>query len=363
MSNIGLKKWLALSLHTQIRKNLTKLHDLTYIFWECTLRCNLACLHCGSDCTKNNTIKDMPIIDFLKAIDEIVPHINPNKVTIGLTGGEPLMRNDLENCGYELYQRGFPWGFVTNGILLTEKRLTGLLNSGLRVVTISLDGLEQNHNWIRGLENVYKKTIHAIHLVSQTDNLVYDVVTCVNKRNLNELSEIKDLLIKMNVKNWRLFTIFPIGRARNHADLQLSDIEFVELFEFIKNTRKEGLINANYGCEGYLGIYEREVRDNFFYCRAGINVGSVLADGSISACPSLRNKYIQGNIYSDNFIEIWNNKYEIMRNRDWTKTGQCKNCKSYQFCVGNGLHLRDNETNELLFCHLERINKGLKRNI
>ncbi len=360
MSQLGLKKWIALHLFRQLRKNFAKTHELSYLFWECTLRCNLFCLHCGSDCQKDNFVKDMPVKDFLKAVDEMLPFVNPNKITVGLTGGEPLMRNDIEKCGIELYNRGFPWGFVTNGILLTEKRLNALLNAGLRVVTISLDGLEKNHQWLRGVENSFEKTINAIKLVEKVDNLIYDVVTCVNQRNLNELNEIKNLLISLNVKKWRLFTIFPVGRAKNHPELLLSDKEFVEFFEFIKETRKEGKIAANYGCEGFLGKYEYEVRDTFFHCRAGISVASVLADGSISACPSLRSKFIQGNIYRDNFWEIWTNKYEIMRDRSWTKYGKCEKCESYKFCEGNGLHLRDNETQELLFCHLEKIKNGLK---
>jgi len=302
----------------------------------------------------------MPIKDFLKALDEIVPHVNPNKITVGITGGEPLMRNDLEACGVELYKRGFPWGFVTNGFLLNEKRLISLLFSGLRTVTISLDGLEANHNWLRNISNGFQKTVNAIKLVSDSNRLVYDVVTCVNQRNINELDGIKNLLISLNVKQWRLFTIFPIGRAANNPELSLSDKQFVELFEFIKATRKEGLINASYGCEGYLGDYEAEVRDGFFNCRAGINVGSILVDGSISACPSLRSKFIQGNIYQDNFMDVWNNRYQVMRDRSWTKTGKCKDCKSYDFCNGNGLHLRDNDSLELLFCHLEKIEAGEK---
>ena len=358
MSRPGIRKWIALSLHQKVKQNNARLHELNYLFWECTLRCNHACLHCGSDCTKDNAIRDMPLKDFLAAIDTIIPHVNPNKITIGLTGGEPLLRNDLEICGQELYKRGFPWGFVTNGFLLTGKRLAGLLDSGLRTVTISLDGLSANHNWLRGIPNGFLKTVNAIRLVSESGKLVYDVVTCVNQRNINELHEIKQLLISLKVKQWRLFTIFPVGRATDNPELLLTDKQFVQLFEFIKETRKEGLISASYGCEGFLGDYEGEVRDGFFNCRAGINVGSILADGSISACPSLRSKFIQGNIYRNNFIDVWNNRYEVMRDRSWTKTGKCKDCKSYCFCKGNGLHLRDNNTLELLFCHLEKINSG-----
>lgn len=97
-----------------------------------------------------------------------------------------------------------------------------------------------------------------------------------------------------------------------------------------------------------MGNYEREVRDNFFFCRAGINIASILADGSISACPNLR----------DNFAKIWQNKYDIFRDKSWTKTGLCSDCEFYKYCEGSGMHLRDEKTGELLFCHLNRIEEG-----
>ncbi|NOZ46492.1 MAG: radical SAM protein [Chlorobi bacterium] len=356
---ISLRKRIALNLYSKYKKNESKIHNLNYIFWECTLRCNLNCLHCGSDCKINTSVKDMPKEDFLKAIEQVMPIVNPNKTLIVFTGGEPLVRKDIEEVGIELYRKGFPWGIVTNGMLLNKNRLNQLLKAGLRSLTISLDGMKDSHNWLRGNKNSYNNAISALEMLPAITNLKYDVVTCINQRNINELSTIRDLLIQKSVKEWRIFTIFPIGRAKNYKELQLNSIQFNSLFEFIKRTRKEKNIRLNYGCEGFLGIYEGEVRDNFFFCRSGINVGSILANGSISACPNLRDNFIQGNIYKDNFADVWQNKYKIFRDRSWTKTGICSECEFYKYCEGNGMHLRD-ENGNLLFCHLERIVEGKK---
>jgi radical SAM enzyme (rSAM/lipoprotein system) len=360
VTKIPFRKKIALNLFRRYKTNESKLHKLNYIFWECTLRCNLDCIHCGSDCKRDSTVKDMPAEDFFKALDQVKDSINPNTTMIVLTGGEPLVRKDIEKIGKELYSGGFPWGMVTNGMLLTEQKLQSLLNSGLRAITISLDGLEESHNWLRGNEISFRNAISAIKLLPKTQDLIYDVVTCVNQRNINELSQIRDLLINSGINKWRVFTIFPVGRAKEKSQLQLDPIEFKSLFDFIKKTRQEKKINLNYGCEGFLGAFESEVRDNFFFCNAGINVASVLADGSISACPSLRDNFIQGNIYKDNFAEIWRNKYEIFRDKRWTKTGICSDCEFYKYCEGNGMHLRDEKTGKLLFCHLKRIEEGEK---
>jgi radical SAM enzyme (rSAM/lipoprotein system) len=355
ITHIPLRKRIALELFRKYRKNETRLHHLKYILWECTLRCNLNCLHCGSDCKKNDSLSDMPLKDFLNALDQLKGLVNPNKTMIVLTGGEALLRKDLEETGRNLYSRGFPWGIVTNGMFLNEQKLKALMQSGLRAVTVSLDGLKNSHNWLRGNARSFDLAIGAIKLLPQTPGLIYDVVTCVNRRNFHELSSLKEFLVKEGISSWRIFTVFPIGRAAENPEMQLNGVEFKGLFDFIKETRRENKINLNYGCEGFLGNYEREVRDNFFVCRAGINVASVLADGSISACPNLRANFIQGNIYKDNFAEVWQNRYQVFRDKSWTKTGICADCSFYKYCEGNGMHLRNENTGDLMFCHLKRI--------
>lgn len=351
---MNLKKKLILSLYQQHKVTQSKLHTLSYLFWECTLRCNFNCVHCGSDCTREAAVPDMPREDFLKILADIRPHVNPHKTMIVLTGGEPLARRDLEECGKTIYDMGYPWGFVTNGWGLDERRLQSLLNAGLRSVTISLDGYtEESHDWFRGKKGSWLRAVNAIFRVVSTPGLVYDVVTCVNKNNIADLPKLRDLLLSLEVTNWRLFTVFPKGRAKDNPLLKLSIGEFRQMMDFIRDTRQEGGINVSYGCEGYLSDYEIEVRDTPFFCQAGINIASVLANGDIGACPSLRGDYIQGNIYRDDFWTVWNNRYQIMRNRSWTKTGKCATCKSYKYCQGNGLHLRDEKTGELLHCHLE----------
>lgn len=172
--------------------------------------------------------------------------------------------------------------------------------------------------------------------------------------NIDHLADFKEFLIASGVRNWRIFTIFPVGRAANFPELQLSNEEFISVLDFISATRKENRIRLSYGCEGFLGGYEMEVRDHFYQCYAGINVASVLADGSISACPSIRANFHQGNIYKDDFMDVWNNRFQSFRNREWARKGCCADCSMFRYCEGNGMHLHDDEGN-LLVCHYQRI--------
>lgn len=99
VSKISIRKKIALNLFRKYKENESKIHSLSYIFWECTLRCNLNCLHCGSDCTKDASVKDMPLADFLGAIDQLKGQVDPAKTIIVLTGGEVLLRTDLTEIG------------------------------------------------------------------------------------------------------------------------------------------------------------------------------------------------------------------------------------------------------------------------
>ena len=194
----------------------------------------------------------------------------------------------------------------------------------------------------------------AIRILANEPSIKFDVVTCVNNKNYDTLPEFKEYLISLGLKNWRLFTVFPVGRAAQDPELQLSDERFRGVMDFINQTRKEGRISVSYGCEGFLGEYEGKVRDHMFTCQAGMSISSVMIDGSISACASIRSKLAQGNIYKDDFIDVWESRYQPYRDRSWMKTGECADCKYFRYCQGNGMHLRD-DNGELILCHLKRL--------
>lgn len=352
--SLTVKQRVGLELQRQLRHTQAELHPLRTLFWECTLRCNMSCRHCGSDCRVAPAVKDMPAGDFLRVIDSLTPHVDPHKVFIIFTGGEALLRPDLEEVGLELYRREYPWGVVTNGFLLDERRLNSLMASGMHSITVSLDGFEPEHNWIRRHPQSFEKATAAIRLLAGQKDLLWDVVTCVNPRNYPTLRQFKDYLVSLGVPAWRLFSIFPMGRAAGNAELQFTDEQFRGLLDFIKECRGKEGIQVSYACEGFLGEYEQKVRDHFFFCRSGVEVASIRCDGAISGCTSVRSHMDQGNIYKDDFWDVWQNRFQVMRDRRWAKKDQCVSCKVWRYCEGSGLHLYD-DNGRLLVCHYRRL--------
>lgn len=353
--SIGLRKGIALRLFSQLHKSKVKEHKLRTLFWECTLRCNLSCRHCGSDCRVDAQVKDMPVEDLLYVLDtEITPNVNPSDVFIIFSGGEVLVREDLEYAGMEVTKRGYKWGMVSNGLALTKERLHSLIRAGLSSVSISLDGFEQTHNHIRRNRDSFANARSAIGMISKIKNLAYDVVTCVTKEMVPQLDEFKEFLIADGVKSWRIFTIFPVGRAKDDLTLQLTNEDFKYVLDFIYQTRKEGRIKLDFACEGFLGGYEAEVRDLFYQCAAGISVASIRVDGAISGCTSIRANFNQGNIYQDKFWDVWENRFDKFRDREWARRGECEDCEMFRYCLGGGMHLHDNDE-KLLVCHYHKL--------
>lgn len=305
-------------------------------------------------------MQDMPLKDFLRVLDEeITPHVDPREVLIIFSGGEVLLREDLEEAGKEVTRRGYPWGMVTNAMALSEKRLASLVEAGLKSITISIDGFRAEHLYVRRHAESFDRAMMALSYLRNYPQLAFDVVTCVTPAMVPKLDAFKEVLIREGVPAWRLFSIFPAGRAKEDKTLQLSPEELKKVLDFIRSTRREGRIDLSYACEGFLGNYESEVRDHFYQCAAGVSVASIRVDGSISGCTSIRANYHQGNIYRDRFWEVWQKRFEPFRDRSWTQTGKCAACDMWRYCQGGGMHLRD-EQGELMYCHYEKLKQSKK---
>jgi radical SAM enzyme (rSAM/lipoprotein system) len=296
----------------------------------------------------------MPLEDFIRVLDSIAAKTDSRQVFIIITGGEPLVREDIVECCRAIRDHGFPWGMVTNGLYLTPELLHQLVDAGMHAMTISLDGLEGNHNWMRGNKDSFRAVSDAIDLLREEPNIVWDIVTCATEHNFSELPALRDFLIDKGVPSWRLLDVFPVGRAATTPEVLLSDKHYRQLLEFIRETRRKGSIRTAYGCEGFVGEFELDVRDYGFFCKAGITVGSVLIDGSISACSSIRSDYHQGNIYEDDFMDVWENRFLLYRDRKWMHKEDCGECNMFRYCKGSGMHLRDGD-GKLLQCHVQRL--------
>jgi radical SAM protein with 4Fe4S-binding SPASM domain len=351
---LDLKNTIKEKLHRAYKKDEIEKHHLQYLFLEITKKCNLNCLHCGSDCSKDVHSPELTTESWIKIIDYFKNVFSENVVFV-ITGGEPLVHPGLISIASHIHANGMRWGMVSNGMLLNQQMLKKLTETGISSITISLDGPKEAHNWLRNHQNAFEKAIEAIKLTAQSVIPYQDVVTCVSPKNLHDLDQIAELLIENKMKEWRIFRIFPSGRAVSDAGLYLSFEQTQTLLHWVKTNKLKYIekgLNINLSCEGWLPFdLDRKVRDYPFFCRSGINTASILSDGTITGCSNNSKAFHVGNILKDNFANLWENQFDIFRNRNWLANTSCNACKHVKSCMGGSIHLWEHGKSKPNFCY------------
>lgn len=340
------------------RDYLREKSELTYLFWECTLNCNFKCKHCGSRAGENVFEETISTEEIKNAFLDVAQNFNAKKITIAITGGEPLLRKDLFEVMSYATSLGFRWGMVSNGYLVDEQIVEKAKNSGMKTADISIDGIEEVHDEFRNKKGSYKRAINAVELFLKADFLrPLRITTTVHKKNINILDQMYDVFSSLGIANWRLLSVEPIGRSID-SDIMLSKDEFYRMLRFIKQKRQnKSKIKLTYGCSHFLGDeFEDEVRDHFFYCNTGINIGSILHNGDIFVCPNVprEKNLIQGNIKNDSFSEVWKNKFDYFRDKNRTKCDKCNNCEYWEECLGDSFHAWDFEKKQPKICYISK---------
>lgn len=324
------------------RKKLYKEPKLKDLFLEVTMRCNARCEHCGSSCGDKIVSDEISAEDLKKTLLDISKRYNASDILLNVTGGEPLVRKDLFDIMSYAVFLGFRWGMTSNGMLITDEILKEMEETRMETISISLDGLKETHESFRKVPNCYDKIIENIKKLQKVPTIkIIQVTTVANKKNLNELEDLYKLMQELNITYWRVVNVDPIGRAKGNKDILLDKDDYIYLWNFIKEKRDENILTVEYGCSHYLDIdYEKEIRDTYFICSAGLYVASILSNGDISVCPNVerRPEFIQGNIKRDNFVDVWENKFQLFRSDERLKCDKCNKCSKWKYCLGDSFH-------------------------
>lgn len=273
---------------------------------------------------------------------------------ICITGGEPFLHPALAEIIRLSRELGFTVGITSNGTLIDDAAGRSVVESGLNTVAISIDGLEEEHDQFRNRKGSYQKALQGIHNLLEC-GADPQVITVVHPGNIGSLQTLYEVLQKERVTSWRLVNIEPIGRARTNKEILLGSSEMKRLFEFIRDKRfdSENAMEITFGCSHFASFeYEREIRDYYFQCIAGTQVASIMANGDIGACLDIerRPELIQGNINHDDFIDVWENRFEVFRRNRALSSPVCSGCQDRFVCRGDSAHTWDYENNVPLYC-------------
>lgn len=334
------------------KKQLRQKPQLRNLFLELTLRCNENCVHCGSRC--GEVVKEeLPAQVYYNFLDKIKADFDGKLPMLCITGGEPLLRSDFYDIMSYAHKLGFRWGMTSNGTLIDDKAAERLYRCGMRTISVSIDGIEDTHDKFRRTKGGYAAAMKGIDALTSHGGFNHvQVTTVIHKQNICQLDELYDIMLEKDIDSWRVLNIEPIGRANDNKELLLDADDYRRMFEFIRSKRREGM-PVMYGCSHYLGLeYEREVRDWYFLCNAGLYTASIMSNGDIGACLDIerRAETIEGNILRDDFTEIWNGGFEYFRSELGAKSEKCSRCESFKFCGGGAYHSWDYDRLEQRVC-------------
>jgi radical SAM protein with 4Fe4S-binding SPASM domain len=305
------------------------------VVWEITFACNMHCIHCGTSAGKRRP-DELTTREALNLIDELA---GLGTRTITLSGGEPLMRDDWPQLAERVKQNGVTLHMVTNGYLVTPAIAEKMAALGFDHVGVSFDGSETTHNHIRQRGDSYEKALAAMNHMREA-GVPFCAVSQVSNINLHELDFMHRTLVEHGCKTWRIQMTTSTGRMRGQTEAVLSLENYPRLIDKLFELKACGDILVDVGENiGYYGCKGSELNDGIPYlgCYAGTRIAGVESNGNVKGCLSMPEEFVEGNISSGSFTEIWNNPDGFAYNRKFTRetaTGACRECRYLPLCRG-----------------------------
>ena len=308
-----------------------------YVVWELTLKCDLACRHCGSRAGKdrNNELS----LEEAYSVAEQLAEMGTHEVTF--IGGEAYLYPEWLSVVRKVHELGITCTMTTGGRNITPTLANEMARCGMRSVSISLDGLAHTHDTLRAVSGSFKAACQGFHHLKAAGIRVH-ANTQINRLNLHELEELADILLAHHVTTWQLQLTGPMGRAADRPEWLLQPYELISLMPRIQalasRVKSSGLtINAANNL-GYYGPVETDIRYEYWKgCGAGRHVLGIESNGDIKGCPSLPSKpYVGGNIREQTLKDIWSTKQLAFARSDRATElwGYCKSCYYASICKG-----------------------------
>lgn len=299
--------------------------------WMATLDCPLACSHCLAP-AEGMGGKEMTFDEVRSLVDQVA---DAGVDEFLVTGGEPLVREDLPEVIGLLGRRRVNWSLNT-AVLPAPRARRAIASFPPSFVAVSLDGPAKVHDRFRGKVGAFEEGLEAIRFFSGLDCCEVAAGTTVTSRNYRRLTETLGLVADSGANSWGIHLLVPEGRAKEREDLFLSRRQLSGLVKFV--ARKRNYFPVNMADEiGYCGDLEPMLRDVPLSCGAGRAQCVVLPDGEVVPCTTLDRSCSAGNVRDQPLMEIW--KHGFAELRSWRPEGRCVSCE-YQRACGGGCWLQ-----------------------
>ena len=210
------------------------------VFWETTRACPLACRHCRASATPQALPGELSAREGQQLIEQVAAFGAPHPILV-LTGGDCLLRPDLfELIGHAVSLR-IPVALSPSvSPLLTPRAITRIADSGVKAVSISLDGAHAAiHDTVRGIPGHFDATLRAIRALADA-GLRVQVNTTVMRANVDELAELTALLTRAGAQIWEVFFLVHVGRGVGAGAITADEHE--QVCHFLFDAAHHGLV-------------------------------------------------------------------------------------------------------------------------
>jgi len=315
--------------------------DLFLLAINLTKRCNLACAHCYMDAEtmQHGGENELTTAEVCDLLDEIAGRSTETMVV--LTGGEPLMRGDLEELVAHGTGRGLAMVVGTNGVALTDKRVQLLKVAGAMGVGISVDSLDpEKHDAFRGLRGAWEKTMAGIESCKR-HGLPFQIHFSVTEANADEVPSMIAFARAAGARVLNAFFLVCTGRGESMSDI--SPITYERVLNQLVAAQEQSrdlLIRARCAPHYKRIAYQRNPASTLTRaagyegggCLAGIHYCRVTPEGGVTACPYIPEE--EGNIRDKKFWDIWDQSLTFQSLRHPMLQGKCGSCEFRKLCGG-----------------------------
>lgn len=308
-----------------------------FIQWHLTEKCNLRCKHCyqTGGRTEELTLQEVKAVvsefeDTLKAWSDAYDISFSSSFNI--TGGEPLLRQDILRTIETIARPGFDIYLLSNGTLINREISAALAGMGVKGVQVSMEGPEDVHDSIRG-KGSFSSAVKGIgNLLEAGLNVTMNAT--LSEVNSGDFLSLSELAASLGVQKLGFSRLVPSGRGLGLLDKMIGREKVREIYEKIFSIKTEGLeivtgdpVASQMRCEAAGGSVATAG------CAAGVSGITFLPDGTIVPC---RRLFVPiGNIREDRIREVWATSPVLQALRDKGRyKGRCGRCARWSGCRG-----------------------------
>jgi len=319
--------------------------NLRLVAWETTRNCNLACIHCRASATSGPHSGELDTAEAFRLLDQIAEIGQPIVI---LTGGEPLLRDDIFDIAAYGTEKGLRMVMAPNGTLITEPVARKLIDSGIKRISISLDGATpQSHDSFRKVEGAFEGAVTAMKIAKKV-GLDFQVNTTITKTNLEQIPQIQQLAVELGAVAHHIFLLVPTGRGKYIVDKEINAAEYEETLNWFYDQRDKTplelkatcaphyyrILRQRAGQEGKSVSFNTHGLDAVTRgCLGGIGFCFVSHRGDVQPCGFLAANC--GNVRQQSFADIWYHAEVLTNLRNYDKLkGKCNPCEFKRVCGG-----------------------------